>query len=72
MRVGQVVRTSAELYPGNDRSEGSNRYTDFGYDAAYRLRRAPGSWNVNFAYIHEDQNLGASYDSANPREGTRH
>lgn len=57
-----IFGLSTDLYPGNDRSEGSNRYTDFGYDATYEYAAGgPSTWNVNASYIHEDQSLGASY-----------
>jgi hypothetical protein len=59
---GGIFGMSTDLYPGNDRSEGTNRYTDFGYDATYQYADGGSSmWNVNLSYIHEDQSLDASY-----------
>ncbi|MFO1406670.1 MAG: hypothetical protein U1F08_03945 [Steroidobacteraceae bacterium] len=57
-----VFGLSAALYPGNDRSEGTNRYTDFGYDATYTYDAGgPSTWNAYATFIHEDQNLQASW-----------
>ncbi|NJD32220.1 MAG: cytochrome C [Gammaproteobacteria bacterium] len=60
--AGGIFGMSTDLYPGNDRSEGTNRYTDFGYDATYQfVDGGPHTWTAQFTYIHEDQNLDASY-----------
>ena len=59
---GGIFGMSADLYPGNDKSAGANRYTDFGYDATYQFADGgPHTWTAQFTYVHEDQNLGASY-----------
>jgi len=60
---GGIFGMSTDLYPGNDRSAGTNSYTDLGYDATYQYDSGgPNTWVANFAYIHEKQNLDASYD----------
>ena len=53
----------ANLYPGRDHSTGvTDRYTDLGLDASYQLPRANGDiFSVNARYIHERQNLRASF-----------
>jgi hypothetical protein len=59
---GGIFGLSADLYPGGDKSEGTNSYTDYGYDVTYQYAPGgPSMWNVNLSYIHEDQNLRASY-----------
>jgi hypothetical protein len=52
---------SADLYPGDDHSEGTNRYTDLGYDATYEYSAGGlSTWDVYASYIHESQDLRAS------------
>jgi hypothetical protein len=60
--AGGIFGMSTELYPGNDRSQGTNRYNDFGYDATYQFANGGShTWTAQLTYIHEDQSLDASY-----------
>jgi hypothetical protein len=56
-----IFGLAPRLYPGNDRSAGSNSYKDFGYDATYAYGEGgPHSFNAHVSYIKEDQQLHAS------------
>jgi hypothetical protein len=51
----------AQLKPGGDGSQGTDRYTDIGYDATYQFNNGgPHGFNANLTYIHELQKLPAS------------
>lgn len=51
----------ANLFPGGDTSEGSDRISDFGFDGSYQFMGDGNDiWEVNLRYTHEDQHLAAS------------
>ena len=50
----------APLYPGFDRSNGTDKYTDYGFDATFQGEDGDNLFSINAAYIYEDQNLKAS------------
>lgn len=51
----------APLYPGFDRSNGKDKYTDYGFDATFQGQDGDNLFSVNAAYVYETQNLGASF-----------
>jgi hypothetical protein len=56
-----VFGLAPRLYPGGDKSAGTNYYKDFGYDATYSYGDAgPHSFNAHASYVKEDQQLSAS------------
>lgn len=60
----------APLYPGFDRSNGKDRYTDYGFDASWQRPFGEDTLTVNTTYIHEHQSLRASFlagDAALPK-----
>lgn len=53
---------SANLFPGQDRSAGTDRDTDIGLDATYTyLGDEDNAWNVYASFVNEHQSLGASH-----------
>lgn len=58
---GGLFGLSTTLYPGNDRSAGTNSYTDWGYDATYQYTDGVNNAvTAQLTYIREDQRLRAS------------
>ncbi|HEX7373483.1 MAG TPA: hypothetical protein VF277_00795 [Steroidobacteraceae bacterium] len=58
---GGLFGLAADLYPGNDRSAGTNSYTDWGYDATYQYGDGVDhSVTAQLSYVREDQRLRAS------------
>lgn len=51
----------APLYPGFDRTFGTDKYTDYGFDATFQGQDGDNLFSVNAAYIYESQSLDASY-----------
>jgi len=61
----------SNIYPGNERDMGSDKYTDTALDATYQVTSADQKHSVSLygVYVKENQNLMASYaigNSANP------
>lgn len=53
---------TAEVEPGGDSSAGTDRYTDFGWDATYQFNNnGPHMFTGNLSCIHESQELDASH-----------
>lgn len=65
-----VFGLHAPLYPGFDRSNGKDKYTDIGVDATLQGEDGDNLFSVNLAYIHEDQSLDASFAAGDV--GVRH
>ncbi|HEX9208164.1 MAG TPA: hypothetical protein VF851_08005 [Steroidobacteraceae bacterium] len=56
-----IFGLNAALYPGNDRSQGTDSYTDFGYDATYQYADGVNhAVTAQASYVREDQRLRAS------------
>lgn len=56
----------ANVVPGRDNTYGSDRYSDFGFDATYQYMANPRHiFEAKTTYIYEDQNLSASRQAAN-------
>jgi hypothetical protein len=51
----------APLYPGFDRSNGKDKYTDYGFDATFQGQDGDNLFSINAAYVYERQDLGASF-----------
>lgn len=51
----------APLLPGFDGTNGSDKYTDWGFDATMQKPFGNDLLSVNATYIYENQNLGASF-----------
>ncbi len=50
----------APLFPGFDRTFGTDKYTDYGFDATFQGEDGNNLFSINATYIYEDQNLDAS------------
>jgi hypothetical protein len=65
----------ANIYPGRERTFGTDRYTDWGLDASYQWPMASTDvFTVNARYIDERQALNATFaagNSDNPRDSLR-
>jgi hypothetical protein len=51
---------------------GTDRYTDFGFDATYQYTAGDVGVAVNATYIHEDQSLGASFAAGGSSSASNH
>jgi hypothetical protein len=51
----------APLFPGFDRTNGTDKYTDYGFDATLQGEDGNNLFSVNAAYIYENQDLRASF-----------
>jgi hypothetical protein len=56
---------AASVYPGRDRTQGTDHLTDVAVDATYQYLGDRHRATFNLAYIHEDQSLGASFALGN-------
>jgi len=57
-----LIGMTAEVEPGGDSSAGTDRYTDYGVDATYQFNNnGPHMFTADLRYIHEKQELDASY-----------
>ena len=59
-----VFGMHAPLFPGFDRSFGTDKYTDYGFDASFQGKDGDNLFSINATYIYEDQNLDASFLSS--------
>jgi hypothetical protein len=50
----------APLFPGFDRTFGTDKYTDYGFDATFQGQDGDNTFTINATYIYEDQDLDAS------------
>ncbi len=56
-----VFGIATRQFPGNDQSAGTNRYTDFGYDATYGHTSGAQDVLVQGTVVHELQKLNATH-----------
>ncbi len=66
--IGTFV-LAANTFPGRDRSQGTDHFTDIGIDAQYNLVSGSNIVALEGYYIHENQDLNATFglgNSANP------
>lgn len=64
---------SSKLYPGGDHSEGTDRLTDYGWDATWQYDAGGDNrYNANLTYIHESQKLHASADLGDVGDSSNH
>ena len=62
-----------ELYPGRDRSNGTDKFTDIGFDFTYQfLGTRQHILQTNITYIHEFQNLDASQKAGDAQNTHNH
>lgn len=58
---GGMFGLASTLYPGNDRTSGTDSYTDWGYDATYQYTDGVNNAvTAQLAYVREDQRLRGS------------
>lgn len=51
----------SKLYPGGDRSEGADKFTDFGFDTTWQYNNNTAHhFNAQLTYVHEQQKLDAT------------
>ena len=64
---------ASRIRPGGDNSQGTDRYTDLGFDATMQWQfDATNAVNANATLIHENQHLGASVALGGAANATNH
>jgi hypothetical protein len=61
----------AEVHPGRVTTSGTDKFTDIGFDAQYQYNDNPHNVGVQLSYIHENQDLHATFgmgNSSNPHD----